>query len=150
MPQCEKCDRPCDLSENDYGEFICQSCVDNQAESAWERHIESFHDGGLHKVEIPCRTATRGEEIKIMVDPIVPEQRELMNNLAQALDKIFNGDTRPKKVGFALLTYNFGEEVQGTGRINYIGNGKREEVLIALKELIARWEGRYTETKGKQ
>ena len=43
---CEKCNRPCKLPENDYGEFICQSCVDNKNEEAYERHIESFHDGG--------------------------------------------------------------------------------------------------------
>jgi hypothetical protein len=84
-----------------------------------------------------------------MVDPIEPIQHEIMNNLARALDKMFNGDTQPKKVGFALLTYNMGEQLEGTGRINYIGNGEREDVRVALKELLARWEGRYDETGGK-
>jgi hypothetical protein len=80
-----------------------------------------------------------------MVDPIAEDQRQKMNDLAKALDQIFNGSTKPKKIGFALLTYNFGEDLQGTGRVNYIGNGERGDVLVALKELVARWEGRYGE-----
>lgn len=80
-----------------------------------------------------------------MAEPISPELRKMMQMLAEALDEALNGKVRPKKVGFALLTYNFGEEIEGTGRVNYIGNGKREDVLVALKELLARWEGRYQE-----
>lgn len=77
--------------------------------------------------------------------PISAEQRERMNELARMLDEAFNGDVRPKRVGFALLVYNFGEDIKGTGRVNYIGNGDRASVLTALKELVARWEGRYEE-----
>lgn len=76
--------------------------------------------------------------------PIQPEFRQNMNELAKMLDDFFNGDG-PKRVGFALLIYNFGEDIKGIGRINYIGNGQRPDVLVALKELIARWEGRYSE-----
>lgn len=72
---------------------------------------------------------------------------EIMRALAAAIDEALNG-TGPKRVGFALLTYNLGEEIAGTGRINYVGNGSREDVLVALKELVARWEGRYVETGG--
>ena len=82
--------------------------------------------------------------------PIIEEQRQRMNELAQHLDTYFNGDACPKKVGFALLVYNLGEQIEGTGRINYIGNGARPDVLVALKELIARWEGRYDETETRQ
>ena len=82
--------------------------------------------------------------------PIIDEQRARMNALAEVLDEEFNGSVRPKKVGFALLVYNLGENLTGTGRINYIGNGDRRDVLVALKELIARWEGRYAEPEGKQ
>jgi len=46
MQLCEKCSKPCSNPENEYGEFICTSCVENTAEAAYERHIESFHDGG--------------------------------------------------------------------------------------------------------
>ena len=81
--------------------------------------------------------------------PIPEEYRANMNALAKTLDAFFNGDGE-RKVGFALLTYNFGDDIQSTGRINYIGNGARADVLVALKELVARWEGRYAEPGGKQ
>ena len=61
--------------------------------------------------------------------PIEEEQREPMNDLAAYLDEAFNGPQAPgfeRKIGFALLTYHFGENVAGTGRINYIGNSHRE------------------------
>lgn len=76
---------------------------------------------------------------------------DLMRNLARALDTALNGPDKgdARKVGFALLTYDFGEDIKGTGRVNYVGNGEREDVLIALKELIARWEGRYVEAGGR-
>lgn len=76
---------------------------------------------------------------------------DLMHNLARALDTALNGAAKgdARKVGFALLTYNFGEEITGTGRVNYVGNGEREDVLVALKELVARWEGRYAEAGGQ-
>jgi len=84
-------------------------------------------------------------------DPIItPEMTHLMNTVARVLDETFNGKNKPKKVGFALLTYNMGEQLEGTGRINYICNGTRADVRVALKELLARWEGRYAETEGKQ
>jgi len=82
--------------------------------------------------------------------PISPQFRVGMNDIANVLDDAFNGNVRPKKVGFALLVYNLGEDLTGTGRLNYIGNGKREDMLVALKELVARWEGRYSETETKQ
>lgn len=44
--QCEFCDDMTVNPENEYGEFICESCEQNRAESAWERHCEDFHDGG--------------------------------------------------------------------------------------------------------
>ena len=44
--RCIECDSDRDLRENEYGEFICESCEENAAERAWERHCEAFHDGG--------------------------------------------------------------------------------------------------------
>jgi hypothetical protein len=43
---CERCDAPTANPEDDYGEFICDDCLQNAAEAAWERHCEDFHDGG--------------------------------------------------------------------------------------------------------
>jgi hypothetical protein len=75
-----------------------------------------------------------------------------MKMLAETLDEMFNGratPTRQRTVGFALLTYPIGENIQGTGRVNYIGNGARADMLLVLKELVARWEGRVPEEGGK-
>jgi DNA-directed RNA polymerase subunit E'/Rpb7 len=66
---------------------------------------------------------------------ISPEFHGKMNALAEVLDEQFNGDG-PKKVGFALLIYEFDNM---EGRVNYIGNGKRGDVLKAMKEVTARW-----------
>ena len=50
MKPSNHCDRCGELTinlEDDYGEFVCASCRDNEAEAAWERrHCEDFHDGG--------------------------------------------------------------------------------------------------------
>lgn len=43
---CVRCGHETINPENDYGEFVCDSCEDNAAEAAWERHCEDFHDGG--------------------------------------------------------------------------------------------------------
>lgn len=82
--------------------------------------------------------------------PIDARYRAQMNAIAEGLDEILNGKDYRKtgrKLGFALLIYPFGE-TPSQERINYIGNGQREEVLTALKELVARWEGRVPPTTG--
>jgi len=43
---CDRCGNLTIAPENDYGEFICMPCLENEAEAAWERHCEDFHDGG--------------------------------------------------------------------------------------------------------
>jgi hypothetical protein len=73
------------------------------------------------------------------------EQNDFMKAVAAGLDDVFNAgwnEGKPRRIGFALLTYEFGEPIAGTGRVNYIGNGRREDVLVAMKEVVARWEGR--------
>lgn len=83
--------------------------------------------------------------------PIEHNHRELMNMLAETLDEVFNGKPEPgraKTVAFALLVYPNGERIEGTGRVNYISNGERADMLVALKELIARWEGRVPDEGG--
>ncbi|MPR12873.1 hypothetical protein [Microvirga tunisiensis] len=76
--------------------------------------------------------------------PIEEQHRSVMNTLAGALDEVFNGpstDDRVRTTGFALLVFPLGKDISGTGRVNYIGNGARADMLVALKELVARWEG---------
>ena len=81
-----------------------------------------------------------------MHDPISDKFQKTMNDLARLLDSVLNGDQRPKPNGFVLLTFEFGK-LEG-GRVNYIGNGEREDVKVAMKELLARWDGQ-PEIKGK-
>lgn len=82
--------------------------------------------------------------------PVSPEQLNLMNTLAHTLDEVFNGKVKPanRKVGFVLLAFNFGDT--SDGRVNYISNAKRDEMLTAMKEFIARAEGRYEEPGMKE
>lgn len=81
--------------------------------------------------------------------PITPEYRDLLNRVAKLLDDVFNsgltGDER--KVGFALLLFPFGEKPDQ--RVNYIANASREDMIAALKEFIARNEGRYHSQPGR-
>lgn len=69
--------------------------------------------------------------------PIEARHAELMRSIAEALDEGFNGATRPRKVGFVLMVFNFGDE----GRCNYISNANREDVTVLLREQLARFEG---------
>lgn len=67
-----------------------------------------------------------------------------MNKLARVIDEWFNGKRKPNrqpKVGFILLTAEFGK-IDG-GRVNYISNGNREDMLAMMREYLARAEGRY-------
>jgi hypothetical protein len=67
-----------------------------------------------------------------------------MNQLAALIDSALNGDaagTPQKTYGFALLVFKFGEGMDH--RANYISNAERSSMLTALKEFIARMEGRY-------
>ena len=72
--------------------------------------------------------------------PIEPAYRQEMNELARAIDVMFNGNKTGKErgVGFCLLLFNFGE---GPGRANYISNANRSDVVTLLKEQLARFEG---------
>ena len=70
--------------------------------------------------------------------PIEPDLHYVMNKLAGAIDHTLNVDDRPKRNGFILLVFPFdGHE----GRANYISNAKRDDVVVLLKEQLARFEG---------
>jgi hypothetical protein len=77
--------------------------------------------------------------------PIEFDQRTMMNALAKTVDDFFNpGDTR--KIAFVILTARFGDIEEG--RVNYISNGERGDIISMMKETIARFEGRYSEQAG--
>lgn len=44
----------------------------------------------------------------------------------------------PPTWGFALLLFPFDE---GGGRMNYISNAPRDDMMVALRELVAKMEG---------
>lgn len=77
-----------------------------------------------------------------MADPIQQEHRASMNRLARKIDKWLNGAARPlqRKLGFVLLVAEFGKI--DDGRVNYISNGERDDMIAMLKEYLARLEGR--------
>ena len=78
-------------------------------------------------------------------EPIEPALKKLMNDIAKILAGAMNAAARDTghKYGFALLM--FGLEGDETTRMNYISNAKREDMLAALREFIARNEGTYQE-----
>lgn len=43
---CDCCGNGTTNPEDEYCEFVCDDCLSNKAEAAWERHCEDFHDGG--------------------------------------------------------------------------------------------------------
>lgn len=65
------------------------------------------------------------------------EYREQMKKIARAIDRMFNGDEKPKKVAFFLAVFPFGSE----GRFNYMSNADRRDIIVLLKEMTARFEG---------
>lgn len=77
--------------------------------------------------------------------PIQDEYRDQMNIVARTLDEFFNGDERPKRTGFVLLVFPFGDTNEG--RCNYISNSDRADIRVLLKEQLARFEG-MPEAKG--
>lgn len=80
-----------------------------------------------------------------MPDPIQTAYRQQMREVARTLDVVFNGTAANepgrgrRKVAFVLLTAEF-DKVED-GRVNYISNGDRADIVAMMKELIARFEG---------
>lgn len=70
---------------------------------------------------------------------------QLLQSIAGGLDSILNGEQRSKKNGFVLLVFPF--DGPDNARTNYVSNAKREDIVIALKEIVSRFEGQ-PETRG--
>jgi hypothetical protein len=81
--------------------------------------------------------------------PIEADYREAMNSMAVYLDRYFNGpaaDAKDRgKTGFVLMVFPLNDHA---GRCNYIANARREDVVVMLKEQLARFEGQ-PEIKGR-
>lgn len=61
-----------------------------------------------------------------------------MQTLAGMVDETMK-ELSPDKLGFALFVFPLNMP-QGA-RTNYVGNCNREDILVALKEIVSRWEG---------
>lgn len=72
------------------------------------------------------------------VDP-----KDIMQAIAGALDDNLNGPCingkREGNTGFVVLLFDM-NAIDGT-EINYVSNTERASTLVALKELVARFEG---------
>ncbi len=69
----------------------------------------------------------------------IRQTERLLQAMAGRLDKFLNGGEKPLKNGFVLLVFPFdGPEGQ---RTNYVANCEREDMIVALKEIVARFEG---------
>jgi hypothetical protein len=68
--------------------------------------------------------------------PIEEQYRRKMKGLASAIDEILNEDPNNKTTGFALFMFSFGEDP--AGRMNYISNARREDMIAAVKEFLVR------------
>lgn len=80
--------------------------------------------------------------------PIQEEYRAWLKAVAQTIDELLNGDPKTrvgeKQHGFIVMMFPFDElGSEGKGRVNYISNANREDVLVMLKEQIAHFEGRH-------
>lgn len=77
-----------------------------------------------------------------MTSAIQPDAHGPMNKLAREIDRGLNGRSKikPKRFGFILLVAEFGKIEDG--RVNYISNGERADMIAMLKEYLARAEGR--------
>ena len=77
--------------------------------------------------------------------PIEPVLRALMNDIGRMIGGALKETVKNtgEEYGFALLM--FGTKGDESSRMNYVSNCQREDMLVALKEFIARNEGRYEE-----
>ena len=72
--------------------------------------------------------------------PMDDEVREVSNRIGALI-----GSVLPPEYGFALLVFGMGES---KGRMNYISNARREDMIASLHELLARFEGRFDDKGG--
>lgn len=88
-----------------------------------------------------------GEKHELGDAPIQADLKEVMNGLAAGIDKVINGDVPrgERKNGFILMVFPFGQTDKP--RCNYISSAERQDVIILLKEQLARFEG-FAEAEG--
>lgn len=73
--------------------------------------------------------------------PIEKKYSSQMRAIAEVLNNFFNGSksgTATDRTGFILMVFPLNDH---GGRCNYIANARREDVIVLLKEQLARFEG---------
>lgn len=74
------------------------------------------------------------------------ETANVMQAIARSLDDFLNQDLPKRRYGFAVFVFEI-DKTQGA-RTNYASNCVRQDVEVALKEVLARWGGQ-AEVSGK-
>lgn len=64
---------------------------------------------------------------------------EIMRAMAKAMDQALNGSNGKKENGFVILIFPF--DAPEGARVNYVSNADRRDIVAALKEITARFEG---------
>lgn len=70
-------------------------------------------------------------------DQIEEAIRAKMQGIAAILEGAINPPGKPRKWGFLFALFPFEEQ----GRFNYISNADRKDIVVLLKEMVARFEG---------
>lgn len=78
--------------------------------------------------------------------PVEERYKEDLRKLGRAIDSAINPNGK-KINGFVLLMFGLGDLKT---RMNYLSNGEREDVIVALKEFIAQAEGRVNKPSDVQ
>lgn len=113
------------------------------------RHLNGEFDATTEESEAWAASADGQDAMaKLIADkprlgdaPIEDKYAGRMNELARFIDMQFNGEARPRKTGFVLLVFPFGEG----GRCNYISNGAdRKDIVALMREQIKQFEGKPT------
>ncbi len=82
-----------------------------------------------------------------MTEPVDPRVVKGMTHMGDMIDTALNGDTMPREFGFVLLVFEFG--TKDHRKMNYMSNAERVDMLCALKELVANFEGRAVNYQGE-
>lgn len=64
---------------------------------------------------------------------------EIMRGVAKAMDQALNCSNGKKENGFVILIFPF--DAPEGARVNYVSNADRRDIVAALKEITARFEG---------
>ena len=79
--------------------------------------------------------------------PITADYRGRMQALATSIDRLFNQDMERRDIGFALLVFPF--EGEHEGRMNYISNANRSDMITAIREWLEHAEQHQRELEAE-